>query len=103
MSTDESNRRGREDERLESLFRALNVPCPEEDFVAGVMRRVRRGVRVRRLVLGTAAAVGLTVSAVPISRGATALLQELAAADASTIAMWLLLLLAPAAARWLAC
>jgi hypothetical protein len=68
-------------------------------------------MRLRRLVLGSAAVVGLAVSAIPISCEFAALGPELrhatdssavAAADPMLIAMALLLLMAPIAAGWLA-
>jgi len=67
-----------EDSRLKVLFLPAMQPVPDKGFSDAVMRRVARHVWRRRLLLSTAAVLGLAVAFQPAWRFATILGEQLA-------------------------
>lgn len=55
-----------DDTRLVELFQALNPPLDDAGFTASVLRRVNRRLWLRRIVLGTTAAIGGALALGPI-------------------------------------
>ncbi|MYF68830.1 MAG: hypothetical protein F4181_02070 [Proteobacteria bacterium] len=56
-----------EEGRLSALFETLTPPLEDEGFSAGVVRRIRRRVWLRRAVLGTAVIIGGVLALGPLS------------------------------------
>jgi len=57
-----SDREQPQEQELKQLFRALNSPLSNRDFVRDVMRRATRYARIRRFTLATSATIGLAIS-----------------------------------------
>ena len=56
-----------EEGRLAEFFGTLAPPLEDEGFSATVLRRIRRRLRLRRLVVGTAVVVGGVLALGPLS------------------------------------
>ena len=54
------------DERLKQLFASLNEELPAAEFKASVFRRIEHADRMRYVVLGAAAALGLAIAWGPL-------------------------------------
>jgi hypothetical protein len=100
------------DTRLNELFASLNEDLPGGEFRDQVFRRIQRAERIRYLVLGGAAALGLVMAAGPLLDLLALGVRELAALlmafresdwspDPTLVAALLLLALVPGLVRWL--
>jgi hypothetical protein len=101
------------EERLHSLFAQPNEDLPAGDFGERVLRRMRQRARVRRIVLTTAAMLGIALSFGPllqVSLGAahewTNLVAQLIATDwlveyRASLLIALLIAITPGLVRWL--
>jgi hypothetical protein len=100
------------DERLNELFASLNEDLPATEFKDRVLRRIERAKRIRYLVLGGAAVLGLAFAAGPLLDLYALVVRELAALlmafreadwspDPTLVAALLLLALVPGLVRWL--
>jgi hypothetical protein len=100
------------DARLNELFASLNEHLPSVEFRDRVFRRIERAERIRYLVLGSAAALGLALAAGPLLGLYTLGVRELAdvlmairntdwTPDPTLVAALLLSALVPGLVRWL--
>jgi hypothetical protein len=100
------------DARLTELFASLNEDLPATEFKDQVLRRIERAERIRYLVLGGAAALGLALAAGALLDLYALVVRELVAflmafreadwsPDPTLVVALLLLAVVPGLVRWL--